>query len=426
MSILIRNGHVINPASHIEGIYDIYIEGGLVVQIDTHIDKVADTYIDANENWVVPGLIDLHVHLREPGFEHKETIASGTKSAVRGGFTTVCAMPNTKPATDSVETVNYILKKAKEEGVAHVLPIGAITQGQLGETLTDIKSLKNAGICGISEDGRSVLNAKKLREAMIKAKANQLPVFSHCEDDDLAGKGCMNEGEQSRRLGLEGIPNEAEDVIAARDIILARETGAKLHLCHVSTKGSVELIEFAKSKVQNITAEVCPHHFTLTDSAVDGVNTNTKMNPPLRSQTDVEALKNALKNDIIDCIATDHAPHHEKDKNVSYSQAPNGIVGLETAVALTITELVKTGYLTPKQFVEKLSYNPAKILGIDKGNIEPGKMADITIIDPHASYAIDIDKFETLGRNTPFDKKQVKGLVLYTIVNGTVQYAYES
>lgn len=422
MNMLIKNGTVINPATGLNDVQDVYLEDGIIKEIGLNIDKTADQVIDANNYWVVPGLIDVHVHLREPGFEYKETIESGTRSAARGGFTTVCAMPNTKPTIDNKMLVEYIKLKAKNEGAVHVLPIGAITIGQNGQELVDMRKMKEAGICGISEDGRSVMNAGLLKKAMIEAKMLDLPVLSHCEDDSLAGNGCMNAGKTATILGLPGIPEEAEDVIVSRDIILAKETDVKLHICHVSTKGSVDLIKKGKDKGVKVTAEVCPHHFTLTEEAVDGKDANTKMNPPLRTAEDVKAMKDGLKDGTIDMIATDHAPHHTNEKNLAYQEAANGIVGLETAVPLTITELVNQGYLTSTQFVEKLSYNPAKMLGIDKGNIDVGKIADITIIDPTKEYVIDINDFESKSKNSPFHGRKVTGKVKYTIVNGIIKY----
>lgn len=425
MAILIKNGYLLNPATNQEGRFDVLVEEGLVKEVAAAIEADVDQIVDAEGLWVLPGLIDLHVHLREPGYEYKETVATGAASAVRGGFTSICCMPNTNPATDSPEVVQYILDKAKEADSAHVLPIGAVTLGQKGEVLTDAEALKDAGACALSEDGRSVLDAAVMRQALAKAARTGLPMFSHCEDDHLAGKGCMNEGSRSKELGLEGIPNEAEDVIAARDIVLAEATGARLHLCHVSTRGSVDLLAYAKAKGLKVTAEVCPHHFTLTEEAVDGKDTNTKMNPPLRARADVEALKQALKDGSIDCIATDHAPHSKEDKEKPYPAAANGIVGLETAVPLSISELVETGWLTPMQLVEKMSLNPARILGIDKGSIETGKAADIVLVDPAAEYAIDAEAFASAGRNTPFHGRKVKGRVVMTLVDGAIKYTFE-
>lgn len=423
MNILIKNGRVINPATGMDEINDLYVVDGLVAKLgkDLVVEQVDET-IDASELWVVPGLIDVHIHLREPGFEYKETIATGTASAAKGGFTTVCPMPNTRPSIDTKALVEFVNEKAKNEALVHVLPIGAITKGQKGEELSDIVQMKSAGICALSEDGRSVLNAGLLKQAMLLAKTLDLPILSHCEDDSLAAGGCMNEGETSKALGLKGIPAESEEIIVARDILLAEKTGAKLHICHVSTQGSVEIIRWAKAKGISVTAEVAPHHFTLTEDAVKGLDANTKMNPPLRTQLDVETMKKALQEGTIDMIATDHAPHHMDEKNCDYSKAANGIVGLETSVALTITELVNAGYLTPSAMIEKMSYNPAKMLGIDKGNINIGKMADITLIDPIKETIINTSTFVSKSKNSPFNGRKVKGQVMYTIVGGVISY----
>lgn len=422
MKLLIKNGRILNPATKLDEILDLYIEEGYVSKIGKHLEYQADEIIQANGYWVVPGLIDVHIHLREPGFEYKETIATGTASAAKGGFTTICPMPNTKPSTDCEEVVEFVKAKADKEGLVNVLPVGALTKGQKGIELSDIEKMKAAGIFALSEDGRSVLNSRLMKEAMLLAKSLNLPILSHCEDDALAEGGCMNAGPVADLLGLKGIPAEAEEIITARDIILSEKTGAKLHICHVSTAGSVELIKWAKEKGLQVTAEVAPHHFTLTDEAVKGLNANTKMNPPLRTNYDVEVMKKALQDGTIDMIATDHAPHHIDEKTCEYAKAANGIVGLETSVALTITELVNTGILTPMGMIEKMSYNPAKMLGIDKGNIEVGKVADITIIDPEKTYTIDASSFVSKSKNTPFDGRTVHGQVQYTIVSGIIKY----
>lgn len=421
MRLLIKNGTIINPSTNMFGKYDLLVEDGLIKEINDHINVEADEIIDASGQWVTPGLIDVHVHLREPGFEYKEDIATGSKSAAAGGFTTICAMPNTSPVVDNEYIVEYIKMKAEKEAVVNVLPIGAITKGQKGEELANIGKMANAGICAISEDGRSVLNAGLFKKAMTYAKMFDLPVLAHCEDDSLAG-GSMNAGETATIIGLKGIPDETEDIIVARDIILAEKTGVKLHICHISTKGSVELVKQAKEKGQKVTAEVCPHHFTLTDKVVDGYDTNTKMNPPLRTQKDIDAIKKALTEGDIDIIATDHAPHHYDEKNCEYEKAAFGIIGLETAVPLSITELVETNYLTPMALIEKMSYNPAKLLGIDKGTLEIGKIADITIIDPKEEYTINVDEFVSKSKNSPFNNRVVRGSVKYTIVNGDIIY----
>lgn len=420
MKLLIKNGRLINPATNVDEVLDVLVCDGIVEKIDKNINEDADKVIDADKCWVTPGFIDVHVHLRDPGFEYKETIATGTRSAAKGGFTTVCCMPNTDPVTDSEIMVEYIKMKAKRDGVVNVLPIGAITKGQKGEELANIGQMANAGACAISEDGKSVLSAGLLKTAMKYAKMFDIPVLSHCEDRSLVGGGCMNAGSASQLLGLKGISNDSEEVIVARDIILARSTNSKLHICHVSTKGSIQLLREAHARGEMVTAEVCPHHFTLTDEAVMDYDGNTKMNPPLRSADDVLAIKKALKDGTLGIIATDHAPHSLDEKNCEYEKAAFGIVGFETALPLGIKVLVGEGWLTPSQLIEKMTINPAKMLGIDKGSIEVGKVADITIIDPEAEYKVDVTKFASKSKNSPFDGYEVKGKIEYTIVDGKV------
>ena len=423
MKTLIKNGQLINPKTNFNNITDIMIEDGKVIKISKDIKEEADKIIDAKGCLVTPGLIDVHVHLREPGFEHKETILTGSKSAAKGGFTTICAMPNTSPVIDNEIVTTYVKYKAKEAGIVNVLPIGAITKGQEGKELASIGKMVEAGICAISVDGKSVLNAGLLKKAMTYAKMYDIPVLSHCEDETLAGSGVMNAGETATMLGMKGIPNESEEVIVARDILLGKSTGVKLHICHISTETSVDLIREAKAKGINVTAEVCPHHFTLTEEAVCGYDPNTKMNPPLRTQGDIEALKKGLADGTIEIIATDHAPHHKDEKNCEYDKALNGIVGLETSISLGITELVESKIITIDQLIEKMSLNPAKMLGIDKGSIEEGKDADITIIDPSQEYEININDFVSKSNNSPFHGRKVKGVVTHTIVNGKIVYS---
>lgn len=422
--MIIKNGLLIDPKNKIEEVKDIKIEGIKVVKIADSIDEGDELIIDAKGLWVMPGAIDLHVHLREPGFEHKETIASGAMAAAKGGVTTVCAMPNTKPVVDNKDIVEKIVEKAKEEACVNILQVGAITKGQQGNELADIKEMAEAGICAISEDGHTVMDSSKLRKAMEIAKELDLPVLSHCEDEDIAD-GCMNEGKVSKKLGLPGIPKEAEDIIASRDMQLAQLTDSKIHLCHVSTKGSGELIKFYKDRGVKVSAEVCPHHFTLTEDVIDGTNTFAKMNPPLREQFDVDYLKEAIRDGIIDAIATDHAPHHIDEKQQSFEKAPNGIIGLETLIPLTITELLKQGYLTKTTMVEKLSMNPAKILGLDKGHLSQGAIADITIIDPEETYIFKESDIASKSKNSPFIGKEVSGRIKYTIVDGKVVYQHQ-
>ncbi len=422
MKILIKNGLLLNPKTQTEQVTDLLIVDDKVVQIGT-VTEAADQVIDATGKWVMPGLIDLHVHFRAPGFEHKETIETGCQAAAKGGFTTVCCMPNTSPVIDNECVVEYIHTMANRANGVNVLPVGAITKGQQGETLADIGKMAEHGICGISEDGKTVMDASMMKKAMSYVKPFDLPIFSHTEDHTLAG-GAMNGGNNAQLFGIKGIGREAEEVIVARDIILAKATGCKLHLSHISTKGSIELIEMAKKVwgMTNLTAETAPHYFTLDDSILGDYDTNKKMNPPLRTREDVEAMKHALKEGIIDVIATDHAPHHYDEKNVEFEKAPFGIVGLETSFALSYTHLVKTGILTPLELVARMSTKPAAILGSTKGTIEVGAVADITIAEIDTQYTIDKQTFVSKGKNTPFDGMSVYGDIAYTLVNGKVIY----
>ena len=422
MKTLIKGGRVIDPASGKDGIYDILIEDDRIADVAGSISAEADKVIDASGYYVMPGLIDLHVHFREPGFEHKETIRTGAMAAAKGGFTSVCPMPNTRPAVDNVDTLQYIIDKAKDVTKVNILPIAAITAGQEGEFLTDIEKLHEAGAVALSEDGKSVMNARVYRQAMRLAAEVGIPIFAHCEDKNLVARGVMNAGARAKQLGLYGIMNAVEDTIVARDILLAKNTGAQLHLCHCSTADSVRMVQLAKEAGLPVTAEVCPHHFTLTEDDVDGTDSNYKMNPPVRTKADRDALIQGLASDIMDVISTDHAPHHKSEKDLPFAEAPFGIVGLETSVALTMTELVHKGHITPMQMAEKMSYNAAKIIGIDKGTLLPGRIADITIIDPDKEYVIDSSTFVSMGKNQPFDGKKVKGEVRYTLVGGEVIY----
>lgn len=421
MNILIQNGRIIDPASNRDEVADVYVAEGKVVAIGKDLSQTAEKVIDATGLFVMPGFIDLHVHLREPGLEHKETIETGAAAAARGGYTTICAMPNTKPVVDCREVVETIYKKA-ENVKCHVLQVGAVTKGQAGAELADIREMKEAGICAISEDGKSVMDSKLYEQAMLIAKEENLPVFAHCEDKNLVGKGALNAGKKAEELGVEGITNAVEDIITARDILLSKETGARLHLCHCSTEDSVRMVKEAKEQGLKVTAEVCPHHFTLTEDDIVGNDTNYKMNPPLRSKADKDALIAGLSQDIMDVISTDHAPHHADEKAKSMAEAPFGIVGLETAYCLANSELVAKGHLTEKQLVEKMSVNPAKVLGMDKGCIDVGKTADIVITDPKEEYVIHVNEFASKGKNTPFDGRKVTGRVKYTILSGEVVY----
>lgn len=425
MTLLIKNGHVLDPATETDEEIDIFIEDGKIAKRGKKLKCKAERVIDAAGSYVMPGFIDLHVHLRDPGYEEKETIASGVRAAAKGGYTTILAMPNTKPVVDNADVVSYVHKKAESEGLTRVLQVGAVTKGQQGEELADIKGMVQAGSPAISEDGKSVMRTDLYREAMKIAAECKIPVLAHCEDIHLVQGGVVNADEITKKQGLAGITNSVEDVIIARDIILAKETGARLHLCHCSTKDSVTMVKEAKADGLRVTAEVCPHHFTLSTEDMVPYDTNYKMNPPLRTKADVEALRQGLKEDIMDVIATDHAPHTQQDKNQSMQKAPFGIVGIETVAALTYSELVLKGYLTPMQMVEKMSYNPAKVIGSDRGSLEVGKDADIVIFNPKKTYQIDKNNFASKGRNTPFDGRTVTGEVEYTICGGKMIYEKE-
>lgn len=421
MNLWIKNGHIVDPATGRDEVGDLYVVNGKIAK------ELTGEYetIDATGKYVMPGFVDLHVHLREPGFEYKETIRTGTMAAARGGFTGVCPMPNTKPATDSPERIQKILEIAKKDSPIHVYPVGAITIGQAGETLTDIEGMVKAGAKAISEDGKSVMDAALYEKAMKEAARLGIPVMAHCEDKNLVGKGAMNAGKVAERLGIPGITNAVEDVIVARDILLAKETGAKLHLCHCSTADSAKMIEEARKDGVNVSGEVCPHHFTLTEEDIVEDDANYKMNPPLRKKSDVEMLKEGLGKGIFEAISTDHAPHGEEEKKKSIADAPFGIVGSETAFALAVTELVKKGILTMSELVQKMSVNPCHILGVEGGSLAEGKPADITIADIDKEYHIEKNAFVSKGKNTPFDGKKVVGKVEYTIVGGNVVYPFK-
>lgn len=427
MLTLIKNGYIIDPASDREGLYDLLIENDRIKLIDKHIDEksLSDdrlTIIDASGKYVMPGFIDLHVHLREPGYEYKETIKSGSMAAAAGGFTTICPMPNTNPPIDSPEGIKQIIDKSEEDSLVNILPVGCITLGQEGKVLADIRAMAEAGAVAISEDGKSVMDSGLYVKGMKEAAKAGVLVFAHCEDKALVAKGVINAGQKADELKLPGISNAVEDVITARDIILAKESGVRLHLCHVSTADSANMIKLAKKEGLSVTGEVSPHHFTLSDKDIPGDDGNYKMNPPLRSLKDLEALKEAIKDNVIDAIATDHAPHSKEEKFTSFTKASFGIVGLETAFALTMTELVETGVITLRQMVEKLSVNPAKILNISKGCIAEGWIADLVIADPEAVYNIDAIQFYSKGKHSPFDGRKVKGRITHTFVKGKLKY----
>jgi dihydroorotase len=425
-SILIKNGRVIDPETGTDEILSLFLKDGRVSALGKQAEKAgkgADTVLDADGCWVMPGLIDMHVHLRDPGQTWKEDVASGSKAAAAGGFTTIVAMPNTRPVMDSPDRIDYVRIKAENDAPVHVLQAGAVTKGQKGEELADIDGMAEHGIPAVSEDGKSVMNAALYLEGMKKAAARGIPVLAHCEDADLVRGGCVNEDENSRAVGLPGISNTVEDVIVARDILLAREAGVHLHLCHCSTRGSAEMLRLAKKRGLDVSGEVCPHHFTLTSHDMILGDTNYKMNPPLRTEEDRQALLEGLKDGTFEVISTDHAPHAKDEKATTMRKAPFGIVGLETAVALTVTELVETGILTPLQMAEKMSRNPAKILHLkDRGSLAEGAEADVVILDPETEYRIDAERFLSRGRNTPFHGRKVKGKVLVTICGGKIVY----
>ncbi|NLX63199.1 MAG: dihydroorotase [Clostridiaceae bacterium] len=420
MRTLIRNGTaIINGRAEKT---NILIEEDLVISTKADPEAKADKIIDADGLYVLPGLVDAHCHLRDPGYEYKEDIISGTRSAARGGFTSIACMPNTNPPVDNAAVVRYIIEKSRKEGCVNVFPIGAITKGLEGNELSEMGFMREAGIVAVSDDGKPVMNSDVMKKALIYAGQFGLPVISHCEDLNLTDNGCMNEGLTSTILGLRGIPSVSEDVMVAREILLSQYTGVPVHIAHVSTKISVELIRQAKKRGIKVTAETCPHYFTLTEEACRDYNTNAKMNPPLRSRDDLEAVIEGLKDGTIDIIATDHAPHHFDEKNVEFEKAANGIVGFETALALSYTELVDKGHLSLSQMIDKLTVNPANMLKIDKGKIERGKPADIILVDFDNEYRVDVSKFASKSKNSPFDGFKVKGRVKTTIVGGNIVY----
>jgi dihydroorotase len=412
---------VIDPG-RFNGMTDVLIDEGRIVAVGPHLKVPAGaTKIDATGRLVLPGFVDLHVHFREPGFEYKESIQSGAGAAVAGGFTSVCCMPNTYPVNDNQAITEFILDRARAAGFANVFPIGAITKGSEGKELAEIGDLRRAGCVAISDDGKPVMNSLVMRRAMEYALAFDVPVVDHCEDLHLAEGGCMNEGAISTELGLPGMPAAAEDVMVARNVALAELTGARLHLAHISTEGSVRMVREAKSRGLKVTAEACPHHFTITEEVVRGYNTYAKMNPPLRTWKDVQAIKEGLRDGTIDVIATDHAPHATQEKQLGFTEAPFGIVGLETALPLTFA-LVEEGVLSLESAVDKLSTAPAKVFGLTKGTLTVGADADVAIVDQQEQWEIDPAKFRSKSRNTPFAGWKVKGRVMTTIVGGRVVF----
>ena len=427
MILLIKNGRIIDPATKTDHVSDLLVVDGVVRHIgsvdmdtinvvygdDISSEKQKLTTIDATGCIVSPGLIDMHVHFRDPGQTHKEDLITGQKAAAKGGFTTVCCMPNTNPVIDSKKIVKYIVNKNNDNKYINVLPVGSVTKGMKGKKITKIAKLKAAGICAISEDGKSVMDEEVYSKAMKKAADLDVPVLAHCEEINLVKGGVMNADDNAKKLGLKGITNEVEDIIAQRDINLAEKFGTTLHLCHCSTKDSVEMLKVAKAKGVKVSGEVCPHHFTLTTEDIPSNDANFKMNPPLRTAEDRDALIKGLSEDILEVISTDHAPHSKEEKQGGFEKSPFGIVGLETSVGLTVTKLVKPDHITLTQMIEKMSTNPAKILGIEKGTLEEGSAADITIINPDEEWIVYKKDFESKGKNTPFDGYKLSGKEYY-------------
>ncbi len=419
--LLLKNGLLVDPSQDICEKADVLVVGNTVSQLSKEITPTPEMEVlDLSGKVVAPGFIDMHVHLREPGLEHKETILAGCQAAAKGGFTGLACMPNTSPVVDNEGTVELILVRGQKYGLVHVYPIACITKGQEGNELTEMGILHEAGAIAFSDDGKTVKNSGVMRRALDYAKAFGFLLISHCEDEDLAGSGVMHEGLVSTELGLAGIPALSEELIIERDIRLAELTKSRIHIAHVSTARGVEIIREAKKRGVKVTAEVTPHHFTLTHEAVRGYDPNTKVNPPLRTREDVEALRKGLAEGVIDCIATDHAPHAREEKEVEFNYAPCGISGLETAVPLAWENLYLSGYLTLPQLVQCFSTNPARILGIDRGSLKVGKVADITVIDPNLKQKVDKDKFYSLGKNTPFHGWELTGWPVLTIKDGKI------
>jgi dihydroorotase len=418
----ILNGRLIDPSGRIDGAYDLLIEGGRISAVAPRGDGARQgERIDASGKWVVPGLLEMHCHLREPGFEYKESILTGTRAAAAGGFTSVACMANTNPVNDGPAITEFILGKARKEGVVNVFPIGAATKGLAGESLAEIGEMKKAGIVGVSDDGKPIMDSGVSRRVFEYARMFHLVVISHCEDLNLVGRGVMHEGFVSTRLGLTGIPEVAEEVMVARELLLSAMTGARLHIAHVSTAGSIRMLRDAKDRGIDVTVEAAPHHLSLTDEAVSTYDPNAKMAPPLRSEADVRELREALINGTIDAVATDHAPHSPVEKDVEFDKAPNGIIGLETALPL-ILKLVHEGGLPVDTAVHRLTVGPARILRLDKGHLSVGADADVTIIDPDLEFEVDPSKFYSKSRNTPFAGWKLKGRAVRTIVGGNTVF----
>jgi len=418
--LLIKNGRIIDPPSGTDRIGDILIKGGHIVRIGEDLHATGVIGFDATGLIVAPGFIDMHVHLREPGFEHAETIESGSKAAAAGGFTSICCMPNTNPVNDDATVTRYIIERASHSAVVNVFPIGAITEDCAGEKLASIGSMKEAGAVAISDDGRPVMNSRVMRRAMEYARAFDIPVIDHCEDLNLSAGGDMHEGFHSVRLGLRGIPSSAEDVMVARDILLAELTGARLHVAHLSSRRSLEMIADAKARKLPVTCEVSPHHIALTDADVAFYDSNYKMKPPLRSEADTEALVQGIADGLVDAIATDHAPHPGSEKMQEFEKCPFGIIGLETALAVALEKLVHSGRISLMRLVELFTTGPARILGLNRGRLEVGAPGDVTIFDPELCWTYDVNRSFSRSKNSPFHGRTFRGGPVATVVKGAV------
>jgi dihydroorotase len=420
--LLLKGGRVIDPSRRTDGIADVLVQDGRIEAVGLNIAAADAEVVDAKGKVVAPGLIDLHVHLREPGQEELETVASGAAAAAAGGFTGICAMPNTDPVTDNQAAVGFIVRQAARAGKARVYPIGAISLGQKGQQLAEFGEMVGAGAVAVSDDGKPVVSSQLMRTALEYAQTFGIPVADHCEDPTLSAGGGMHEGLVSTRLGLKGIPSAAEEIMVARDIILAELTGGHVHLCHMSTRGSVDLIRRAKEKGLPVTAEATPHHFSLTHERVEGYDTNAKMNPPLREAADRDAIRQALKDGTIDVVASDHAPHHYDAKEREFDDAPNGIIGLETALSIGIRELVQSGLLTLADLIERMSTRAARIFHLPGGTLAVGAPADLVVFDPEATWVVDKAALQSKSRNTPFAGEAMPGVVHLTLVGGQVVF----